>query len=156
MGRQIEGFEEVAILVDAGVFGGEQLVAVENGIRAGKETERLRFTAEKAASSREADFCFWQNEAGGRDEANEFKNIHRRGVLEGRSGHGHEAIDRNALGRGVKGAKNLQHLQSVDFCFSHAEDATAANAHSRSLHGANRIKSVLKCVRADDFCVVLG
>ena len=152
---EVEFGEEGAVFVYAGVFGGEEFVAVENGIRPGEKAERLAFAGKAGATGAEADFRFGQRDARDGDEADEREDIHGRLIFERGARHGHEAIDRHALGRGGEIGEDFEHFQPVEFRFAHADDAAAAHIHSGLLHGGDGVHAILKSVRGDDVRIVL-
>src|SRR6516165_7082832 len=49
LGREPEAREQLAIARHVGVAGGEQFLAVENGVRAREETQRLQLIAHRLA-----------------------------------------------------------------------------------------------------------
>jgi len=153
---EVELVEEGAVGVGGGVGGGEEFVAVKDGVGAGEEAEGLAFAGEAGAAGGEADAGLGQREAGGGDEAHELEDVHGRLAVEGRAGHGHEAVDGDAFGRGVEAAEDFQHLEAVELGFAHADDAAAADGHAGGLDGADGVEAVVEGVGGDDVGVELG
>ena len=79
-----------AVCGDAGVRCGQQFVTVENGICAGKETQRLCFTGELRASCGEAHLRPRDGYAGARDHAHQVKDIDTAFLRQRSAGHRHE------------------------------------------------------------------
>lgn len=152
---EVELFQQRLISVLAGIFRGQEFVAVENTIGSSEEAHGLTFFAQARAAGAETDFCLGQRNAGGRDEADQLENVDRRLILQRRARHGHETVDRNALGRGVEVGKDFEHFEAVEFTLTETDDTTAAHAHSRILHVGNCVETILEGVGRDDVRVML-
>ena len=59
MRRQIQCAEQLPILIHPGIRGGQELLAVKDGIGTGKKAERLGFTREPGSACGQADARFW-------------------------------------------------------------------------------------------------
>src|ERR1700677_3545186 len=83
--HEVQRGEQFAVVVECGIFRGEQLVAVENGVCTRKNAERLRLARETAAPRRETHFRLRQRDARGGDEPHQLEHIHRRLIFQRRS-----------------------------------------------------------------------
>jgi hypothetical protein len=57
--RQIQRTQQLPILIHLRIRSGQELLAIEDGIGAGKETESLGFTREPGPTCGQADARFW-------------------------------------------------------------------------------------------------
>src|SRR5258708_29981094 len=74
MRRQIQRVEQLPILVHPRICGGQELLAIEDGIGAGKETESLGFTPEPGPPCGQADPRFLEHASGRPHQSDQFKN----------------------------------------------------------------------------------
>jgi len=155
LGAETEGGEEVEVLFDGRVRGGEEFVAVENGVRTGEEAEGLGFIGEAGAAGTETDFGFGEKQPGDGDHPDEVEGLD--GVLggEGGAGHWHEGVDRDAFGRGIELGEREEHFQAVIDGFSKAEDTAAADCHPGALDCAEGVEAILEGVGGDDLRIIV-
>src|SRR6195256_6762986 len=132
------------------VFRREQFVAEEDGVCAYEEAKRLTFARDPRAPSGQAHPRFRQGETRDRDQPDEFKNIDWRLLRQRRTRHGHQTIDRDAIGLWFKFAQHLDHAQSIVDRFAHPDNSPTANRHSALLHRCDCFQAIVKSVGADD------
>ena len=119
--------EEPEIVSDGWVIGGEEFVAVEDGVGSGKEAEGLGFVGELGATCGEADTGFGNGDAGDCDHAGHIESGDGVLAFQRSAGHGHEGVDGDTLGWWVELGDDLDHFESVFGIFAEAEDAAAAD-----------------------------
>ncbi len=156
MGGEAEVAEEFHVLVGARIGGGEEFVAVEDGVGTGEVGEGLGFTAQVCAAGAEAHFGLRHGDAGYGDHADEREGIDDFVVAERCAFDGHEGVDRNAFGLRIEVGDDLQHFQTVVDGLAEAKDAAAADGHAGVLRVADGAQAVLEGVGADDVRVMLG
>ena len=115
----------------SGIARGQQLLAVENRVRAGEETQRLQLVAHLLAAGRQAHVCLRHHDARDGDRAHEVERIHGRGARERRARHAHELVDRHALRMLRQVRERREHRRAIAHGFAHADDAAAAHVQSR-------------------------
>lgn len=127
LGLHAELVDEGEVLFDGGVFGGEEFVSVEDGVRAGEEAEGLRLFGKVGATSGEADFGLGRGDAGDGDDADDVEDIDSLFLGHGGAGHGHEGVDGDGLGLWVEFGNDFEHFQAVFGGFTESEDAATAD-----------------------------
>src|SRR5262249_31018032 len=85
LGDESEAREQARVALDVGVAGGEQLLAVEDRVRAGEEAERLQLVAHRLAPGREPYVRARHEEARDGDGAHEIEGIDVRDLRERRA-----------------------------------------------------------------------
>ena len=155
LGDEAQITEETLVFCHSRVGGGEEFIAVEDAIGSGKHGKSLGFTAEAGAAGGKPDFSPRNGDPGHGDHAHKIEDIDTPIFRKRGPGHGHEAIDRNALGLGIKTAENFEHLKPVFDSLTQAENAAAADAHASVLGVADGAEAVFEGVGSDDFAVVL-
>ena len=151
-----EFVDEGEVFFDGGVFGGEEFVAVEDGVGSGEKAEGLGFFGELGAAGGEADFGLGDSDAGDGNHTNEVENSDGFISFQWSAGHGHEGVDGNALGLWVEPGDDLDHFEAILDGFAEAEDAAAADGHAGVLDVADGIEAILKGVGGDNVGVVFG
>jgi len=156
LGLEAELIEEAEVVGHGGVGGGEEFVAVEDGVGTGEEAEGLGFVGELGAAGGEADAGLGDGDAGDGDHAGHIEGGD--GVLagEGGAGHGHEGVDGDAFGGWVELGDDLDHFEAVLGVFAEAEDAAAADRHTGVLDVADGAEAVVEGVGGDDVGVIFG
>lgn len=154
-GGETELAEEFQVLVGAGISGGEEFVAVEDGVGSGEVGEGLGFAAQVRAAGAEAHLGLRHGDARDGDHADEGEGIDDFVVAQRRAFDGHEGVDRDAFGLRIEVGDDLQHFQAVVDGLAEAEDAAAADGHAGVLRVADGAQAVLEGVRADDVRVML-
>lgn len=152
---QAKHLQQGHVGIAGGVLGGEELAAVEDGVGAGVEAERLGFAGEAGAAGGEAHFAAGQGDARDGDDAGELKGVYLRVAFQRGAGHGHQGVDGYAFGLRVQGGEDLQHAQAVVHGFAQAQNAAAAHGHAGALHVGDGLQPVVKRVSGDDVGVVL-
>lgn len=152
---QSEVAQERDVAIGSGVFGGEEFVTEKDGVRPRKKAECLAFARDSGATSGETHPRFRKCNSRHCDQFHKLKNVHRWLISERRPRHCHQTIDRHTFRGRIEIAQDLDHSQTIDDRFSHADDPAAANRHSTFLDGGDRIQPIGKCVGADDFGVKL-
>ncbi len=144
------------VFFDGGVVGGEEFVAVEDGVGTGEEAKGLCFVGEAGAASGEADFCFGDGDAGDGDHADEVEGIDLWIFGEGCAGHGHEGVDGDGFRLGIEVGDDFEEAEAVGDGFAEAEDTAAAHGHASVLDVFDGAEAVFVGVCGDDVGVVLG
>ena len=151
--------EQRAIGVDVRIAGGEQLVAVEDRIGAGEETQRLHRLAHLAPAGGQAHHRLRHRDARHGDRAHELERIERASPCTACSGVP-STCTRLLIGTDSGyGSRFASCAISPARCardLAHADDAAAADVHAGVAHALERVEPVLVVARGDDLAVELG
>ena len=153
---QVDRMKEVEVGIRPRVFGRQELVSVEDRVCPGKETESLSLAGHARAAGGKADAGLRKDNAGDGDKTHELEDVDGWLFLERGARHGHEAVDRDALGRRIESAEDFKHAQAVALGLTHPDDSTAADSHPGLLDRGDRVETILKGVGGNDFRIVLG
>ena len=153
---QSEALEQPPIGRGVGIARRQQLLAVEDRVRAGEEAQRLQLVAEIAAARGQPDVRPRHQDPRDGDAAHELERIERRGVGERRAGNRHELVDRHAFRLRRQRRERVQHADAVGARLAHADDAAAADLDAGRAHALERLEPVRIGARADDLLVELG
>jgi hypothetical protein len=122
--------QEGQIVLFVGVRRGQELVAVEDRVRAGHQAEHLRLARQRGAACGQAHARARHQDARRRDHADELERVDRGPARERRAGDRDERVDRDALGLRVHARELAQHLAAVVDALAHADDSAGADRNS--------------------------
>mmetsp|Transcript_18425 Transcript_18425/g.56079 ORF Transcript_18425/g.56079 Transcript_18425/m.56079 type:complete len:404 (-) Transcript_18425:208-1419(-) len=152
--------EERLVRRKLGVRRRQELVAVEDGVRAGHEHERLFAGRELEAPCREAHHGLGQDDARGRDHPYHLEDVHRRrlaAVADGRARHRDEGVHRHGLGVPAGQRRELvQQTDAVRGALAQPQDAAGADGDARGLHVGDGLEPVVVGPRGNDGRVELA
>ena len=141
------------IPVAARIRRGQQLLAVEDRVRAGEEAERLHCVAHLGAPGGQAQVGLRHQQARSRDRAHQVERVERRTPVQRRALDLHQLVDRHALRMLRQRRERVQQLHAIELRLAHAEDAAAADVEPRVAHRLQRVEAVLVGARRDDLAV---
>ncbi len=136
-GRHVAGVEpqlreQRAVGVDVGVAGRQQLVAVEDRVRAGEEAQRLDGVAQLAPARRQPHHGLRHRDPRDGDRAHEIERVERGGaaepVVERRAFDLHQLVDRHRLRIRVHVRELRDQPGALRRGLAHPDDAAAADA----------------------------
>ena len=141
---------------DIGIAGGQELVAVENRIRAREETQRLDRVAELAPTGRESHHRPRHGDPRDRNGAHELEWIDRLGAVERRALDLHQVVDRNRLRIRIEIGELRDQARALRGSLPHADDSAATDFHSGDANPVERFETVAIVAGGDDLAVELG
>ena len=139
--HQIQLGHQIAIVIHAGIRGGEQFVAVEDRVGAGEEAERLAFARQPGAAGAERRTFAFGN-------AMRVVAIRRTSSKTSTGGWSSSGVPgmamRQLIGTLSGGGSKLVSTSSIfsrsSIGFAHADDAAAADGHAGLLHGRDGVE----------------
>ena len=140
--RQSEALEQALIGRRVGIARRQQLLAVENRVRAREEAQRLQLVAEIAAARRQPHVRARHQDPRNGDAAHELERIERRGRRERRARDRHELVDRHAFGLRRERRERVQQADAIGARLAHADDAAAADLHAGRAHALERLEPI--------------
>ena len=151
---EVEFGKEGGVAVFFGVGRGQQFAAVEDGVRARHEAQRLHLFVHAFPPGGEAHRRLGHEDAGNGDDADEIEGFEVVGLCQRRAFDAHQLVYRYAFRRRVEVGEFDQHGEAVVFALAHTEDAAGADFHPRTAHVFQGVQAVVVVAGGDDFAVV--
>ncbi len=121
------GAHQIEIFARLGVRRGEQLLTVEDAVRAGVQAHELRLARELLTARAQSNARARHQEARGRDHAHELRRVDGRQSGEGSALHAHERVDRHTLRMRREARELEQHAAAIVDALAHTDDAARAH-----------------------------
>ena len=143
-------------MVGGGVFGGQQLVAVEQRVGTGEEAQCLGLVVHGLASGGEAYIAGGHQDPCYRDGADKFEDVQIGAVAQRRARYLDQQIDRHTARMFRQIGQFLQHRGTVTARFAHTEDTAAADIDTGLADLVDGLDAVGKFAGGYHLVVILG
>mmetsp|Transcript_39627 Transcript_39627/g.95327 ORF Transcript_39627/g.95327 Transcript_39627/m.95327 type:complete len:387 (+) Transcript_39627:241-1401(+) len=158
--------EQLHIFIKRRILRRQQFIPVKNGVRPRLEHQELFRVRERQPPRAQADHGPGHDDARRGDHPRHIERIDVGyigsfdvlicvGIAEGGALHGHEGVDRDALGMVGERRQDVQESHAVGLLLAEAEDAPAADADSRLADVGDRFETILVRAGGDDVGIVL-
>mmetsp|Transcript_28529 Transcript_28529/g.83972 ORF Transcript_28529/g.83972 Transcript_28529/m.83972 type:complete len:394 (-) Transcript_28529:656-1837(-) len=161
LSHESQFLKQTSILVEGRIVGGEQRIAVEDGIGPGRKHHELLGVAEAQASGGETHHGAGHDDPRRGDHARHVEGVNAvdvdvLSVAEGSALDADQGVDGDALGMLGKGGQYVEQSHPILFLLPQAQDSSAAHADTRVSHVGDGIETILVAPRGDDVGIMLG
>lgn len=155
-GRDAEPVQQVRVAIALRVLRGQERVADEDRIRAGKKAQRLQFIGHILPSSGQPHDALRHHDPSGRHQADQRKGFGTlRGVVDRHALDLVPHVDWNALRMAGEIGEQHEHAKTVLDALAHADNAAAAHLDAGLSNMCECVDAILQSTGADDLAVEL-